>query len=172
MTYIFTRESPAIERDMLRAHAIWLNSPQREAFMSHDHDLNYAEKTLSLIQLDSLIPYQYRETMERKVHLEAEKRLMLAVLEDAIFCFQKYYDARNRKEQRLFQDTEAWIVDPESCWIFSFDSVCESLNLDARYIRRGLMEWKQSMLSRARYDPNTPGGRKSRSHKTRLRFAA
>jgi hypothetical protein len=140
--------------------------------MFHDHDLNYAEKISSLLQLDSLIPYQYRETMERKVHLEAEKRLMLAVLEDAIFCFQKYCNARSRKEQRLFQDTEAWIVDPESGWIFSFDNVCESLNLDPRYIRRGLIEWKQAMLSRARHDPDTPGGRKSKSHKTRLRFAA
>jgi hypothetical protein len=139
--------------------------------MFDDHDLNYAEKTSSLLQLDSLIPYQYRDTVERKLHLQAEKRLMLAILEDAIFCFQKYFRARSSKERRLFSDTETWILDSESCWIFSFDNVCESLNLDPRYIRRGLMEWKQTMLSRA-HDPNIPGGRKNKSHKTRLRFAA
>ena len=140
--------------------------------MFNDDHLNYAEKTSSLIQLDSLIPYQYRETVERKVHLQAEKRLMLAVLEDAIFCFKRYLKARSRKEQRLFEETEAWIIEPESGWIFSFENVCEALKLDPGYVRRGLLDWKQSMLDRTPSDPGTAGGRKNKSQKTRLRFAA
>jgi len=140
--------------------------------MFYDDHLNYAEKTSSLLQVDSLIPYQYRETVERKLHLEAEKRLMLAILEDAIFCFQKYLSARSSKERRVFLETEAWIVEPESCWIFSFANVCESLSLNPSYIRRGLMEWKETMLTRAQPDPETPVGRRKKSCKTRLRFAA
>jgi hypothetical protein len=36
-------------------------------------------------------------TFQRKSYLEPEKKLMLAVLEDAIACFQKYAFARDRK---------------------------------------------------------------------------
>jgi hypothetical protein len=140
--------------------------------MFDDHELNYSEKTSSLLQPDSLIPYQYRDTVERKLHLQAEKRLMLALLEDAIYCFQKYFKARRRKEQRIFLDTEAWILESENGWIFSFENVCESLNLDAAYVRRGLITWKKTMVSRARHDPGPAGKPRRRSHKTRLRFAA
>jgi hypothetical protein len=97
---------------------------------------------------------------------------MLAVLEDAIYCFQKYFKARRRKEQRIFLDTETWILEPANDWIFSFDNVCESLNLDAAYVRQGLVIWKQTMEGRPRHDSGPVGKPRRKSHKTRLRFAA
>lgn len=140
--------------------------------MFHEDQMNHAEKSVSLMQLDTLVPYQYLETTKRKVPLEAEKRLMLAVLEDAIFCFQKYCDARSRKEQRLFSDSEAWIVECGDGWIFSFENICETIGLDPNYMRRGLMQWKQSMQGRAHPDPNPPRGGKRSLQKNRLRMAA
>jgi hypothetical protein len=137
--------------------------------MFYDDYLNQAEKASSLLQLDTLIAYQYRETVERKLQLQPEKRLMLAVLEDAIFCFKKYSKARSSKAQRLFQQTEAWIIDPDSGWIFSFESVCEALKLNPSYIRRGLLDWKRTALPR---DFAATGSRKSKTRRTRLRFAA
>jgi hypothetical protein len=146
--------------------------PRKEQSVFDDHELNHSEKTSSLLQPDSLIPYQYRDTVERKLHLQAEKRLMLAVLEDAIYCFQKYFKARRRKEQRIFLDTQTWILEPVNGWIFSFDNVCESLNLDAAYVRQGLVTWKQTMEGQARPDSEAAGKPRQKSHKTRLRFAA
>lgn len=141
-------------------------------FMFNDDHLNYSEKTSSLTQIDSLIPYQWSETVERKLHLQAEKRLMLAILEDAIFCFQRYLGARRRKEQRLFEETETWIMESESDWIFSFESVCQSLKLDPGYVRRGLLDWKHKMTGSSPVDPGRTRGGKNKSSKTRLRFAA
>jgi hypothetical protein len=140
--------------------------------MFHNNHLNHEEKSASLMQLDSLVPYQYLETTMRKVPLEAEKKLMLAVIEDAIYCFQKYCNARSRKERRLFADTEAWIVEAGGDWIFSFEHICESMGLDPSCIRRGLMQWKQAMLGRAHPESVPPGGGRTRSHKKRLRMAA
>jgi hypothetical protein len=140
--------------------------------MLHENDLNHAEKSASLMQLDSLVPYQYLETTMRKVPLEAEKQLMLAVLEDAIYCFQKYCNARSRKEQRLFANTEAWIVEPDDGWIFSFEHICETMGLDPSCMRRGLMQWKQAVLGCAHPEPVPPGGGRSSSHKKRLPMAA
>lgn len=140
--------------------------------MFREDQLTHSEKSVSLMQLDTLVPYQYLATTKRKLPLEAEKRLMLAVLEDAIFCFQKYCNARSRKEQRLFADTEAWIADANGGWIFSFENICETVGLDPGYMRRGLMQWKQKTQGRAQPEPIPPGGGKRSSHKNRLRMAA
>lgn len=140
--------------------------------MFHDNYLSTAEKSGSLMQMDSLVPYQFLETTLRKVPLEAEKRLMLAVLEDAIYCFQKYCTARSRKEQRLFANTEAWIVAPDDGWIFSFENICETMGLDPSYMRRGLMEWKQTILACAHPKPIPPGSGRKNWKKNRMRMAA
>lgn len=140
--------------------------------MFHEEQLNHAERSVSLMQLDTLVPFQYLETTRRKLPLEAEKRLMLAVLEDAIFCFQKYCHARSRKEQRLFSASEEWIGETGDGWIFSFENICETIGLDPDYMRRGLMEWKQATQARARPDPTPPRGGKKAAPKNRLRMAA
>jgi hypothetical protein len=83
--------------------------------------------------------------------LEPEEKLMLAVLQDAIACFQKYAFARERKGKMLFQETEFWVQNTNSDWPFSFANVCETLGFDPDYLRQGLAEWKAAKLeSRAK----------------------
>jgi hypothetical protein len=73
-----------------------------------------------------------------------EHRLMLAVLEDAVECFQKYALAQYLWEKKLFQEAEDWIFEKNSGWPFSFENICANLELNPGYIRRGLLVWKQS----------------------------
>jgi hypothetical protein len=70
--------------------------------------------------------------------LEPETKLMLAVLEDAIACFQKYAFTRDRKGKVLFQEAEYWVQDTNSDWPFSFANVCETLGFDPDHLRQGL----------------------------------
>jgi hypothetical protein len=86
---------------------------------------------------------QYFENLRRKTFFEPEKRLMLAVLEDAIRYYQDNWFSRNSKRKRIFDETEEWILTPDSDWVFSFDHVCETLGLSPAYLRRGLLRWKQ-----------------------------
>ncbi len=60
----------------------------------------------SLFLPDTVSPAQYLETVRRKTHLEADQELMLAVLEDAITCFQVYIAARDKQKTRLFREAE------------------------------------------------------------------
>ncbi len=83
------------------------------------------------------------DRLTRRDVRDAEEALMLAVLEDAIDCFQKYASARTGKANVLFQEAEDWILDESSDWLFSFENVCESLGLDAKYVRKGLLQWKK-----------------------------
>jgi len=82
----------------------------------------------------------------RKSYLEPEQKLMLAVLDNAIACFQKYAFTRNRKGKVLFQEAEYWVQDTNSDWPFSFANVCETLGFDPDYLRQGLGQWKAAKL--------------------------
>jgi hypothetical protein len=105
------------------------------------------ERVTSLFQPDTLLPEQYLDTFRRKLQLEPEKKLMLAILEDGVACFQKYAFARDSKGKALFRDTEQWVFENEGAGIFSFDNVCETLGFDPNYLRRGLSQWKQQALT-------------------------
>ena len=115
--------------------------------MTYETGLSVEEKVSSLFQPDTLLPDQYLETFRRKAHLEPEKRLMLTVLEDAIACFQKYLFARDGKGKLLFREAEEWVMEEGSHWLFSFENICELLGLEPRYVRQGLVRWKQKKLS-------------------------
>ena len=104
------------------------------------------DRIASLFQPDTLLTEQYLETHRRKTHLEPEIRLMLAVLEDAVSCFQKYVTAQRPKEKGLFRDAEEWFLEKDSDSIYSFENICESLGLDPDYLRKGLVQWKEGQV--------------------------
>ena len=105
------------------------------------------ERVTSLFQPDTLLADQFLDTFRRKLHLEPEKKLMLAILEDAVACFQKYLFARDSKGKAQFRDTEDWFFQGSDLGIFSFDIVCETVGLEPNYVRRGLAHWKKQRLT-------------------------
>ena len=131
--------------------------------MAYKFSLTLEEKTSSLIQLDPVLPAQYLATFQRNTHLEPEKALMLAVLEDAVTCIQKYALSSQAKEKRLFRQTRDWILTEDDEWPFSFVNICEAVGLDHGYVRRAvtsMKEWKS-------HRPDEPKLPKSRRMKRR-----
>jgi hypothetical protein len=82
------------------------------------------------------------ESFRRKSYWEPEEKLMLAVLDDAIACFQKYAFARDRKGKVLFQEAEEWVQAINHDWPFSFVNVCEILGFATDYLRHDLASGK------------------------------
>ena len=101
-----------------------------------------------LLQPDTLLPSQYFAALRRKGAHEPERRLVIAVLQDAVDCFQKHLLGRDRKAQQLFADAEQWIASEDRSWPFSFENVCDLLQINSEYLRRGLMAWKEHQLIR------------------------
>lgn len=106
----------------------------------------WEEKALSVFQPDILVTVQYLSTYRRRFHLQPEQLLMLAVLEDAVVCFQDNLTAVTPRKQSLFRDAENWILDESKSYLFSFENICEGLALDPNYVRRGLIRWKEMVL--------------------------
>jgi hypothetical protein len=104
------------------------------------------ERLPGLFEPDTLLPIQYFEAMRKKHLLEGEKRLILSVLEDAIECFMKCIDATTSKSQRLFREADEWIAHEDKRWVFSFDNVCDMLDINPEYMRMGLRKWKEKRL--------------------------
>ena len=95
-----------------------------------------------LFQPDELAAEEYQRTFKRRIPFEPEKRLLLAVLEDAIVCFQKYFHARDAKQRRLYEEVVSWIFAGGDDRAFSFENICETWGLDADYLRMGLLNWR------------------------------
>jgi hypothetical protein len=91
---------------------------------------------------DVLTSHQYFQLFRQKAHFDPEEKLMFAVLTDAIECFQKYYGANAHRRRRLFTEAETWISSWDSSWPYSFENVCEALNIDPNYLRLGLTQWR------------------------------
>jgi len=98
------------------------------------------------LEPDTLMPSQFVDILRRKLPMDGERRLLIAVLEDAVHCFRKNLHATDPKVRQLFLDAETWILTNDRTWFFSFDNVCETLDIDADYLRDGLMRWKESQL--------------------------
>src|SRR5436190_8454182 len=96
-----------------------------------------------LLQPDSMLPLQYFAALQRKGAHEPERRLVIAVLQDAVDCFQKHLMAADRKQQQLFREAEEWICSSERSWPFAFENICDLLQINAEYLRRGLLTWKE-----------------------------
>lgn len=96
----------------------------------------------SLFQPDTLLGEDYAANFRRKIPLEPERTLLLAVLEDGIRCFQENLFAINGKRRALFDEAKDWLFSDDADWFCSFVSVSLLLNLEPNYIRRGLRQWE------------------------------
>jgi hypothetical protein len=104
--------------------------------------------TVPVFESDPLAQ-EYFESLHKRTHLEGEKALLLAVLEDAIDCFQKYRFAQSPRGRGLFCEAEHWIMEAKNGSVFSFDSVCELLELNPNHLRQGLRRWKENTDNKA-----------------------
>jgi hypothetical protein len=96
----------------------------------------------SLFEPDILTTHEFFKVFRQKGHFAPEEKLMFAVLTDAIECFQKYVGASSRRCRSLFAEAESWIASKESHWPYSFELICQALNISPNYIRLGLMQWR------------------------------
>jgi len=86
----------------------------------------------------------YIESVFKRNLRDGELKLMLAVLENAIEDFQKYVLATDKRGVELFQSAEDWIMETDSPSFFSFENICEHLQLNADYVRKGFLRWKDA----------------------------
>ncbi len=104
-----------------------------------------------VIQPDTVLPSQFFSVLRQKGFVEGEKRLMAAVLADAVDVYQKMAFSAESRGRQLFLDAEEWLFGGGSTrWFFSFENICDVLSLEPEYIRRGLADWKSRRVATIR----------------------
>jgi hypothetical protein len=107
------------------------------------------DRIASLFQPDTLLSTQYFDNMRRRTLLEPEKRLMLAILEDAVDCFKENLSAESGRRKMLFEDAEQWVRSDGGDWVFSFDHICEALGLTRLMCARGCSDGRRKIAPSA-----------------------
>jgi hypothetical protein len=112
-----------------------------------DLEPNFVEKPFLPFEVDILATEDFAR-IHRSRPLSPEHELMAAVLEEAIADYQRCWKARDKKGMDRFADAQAWILDSNSEWIFSFANCCEALGIEPDYVRQGLLRSKQEKRTR------------------------
>ncbi len=112
------------------------------------------EHSPAVLEADIIVPSQFFDRIRAERSSQPEKRLMLAVMEDAITTFQKSVYGATRRQRRLLKETEEWVGAEDISWPFSFENICGALDIEPNYLRSGLRRWKENLLAqRAERDP-------------------
>lgn len=78
---------------------------------------------------------------------------MLAVLQDALLTFHSGLRPMGPVDYQEFRDVVEWIRSRDSDWPFSFESICDSLRMNAESIRAELVDLRR----RAAANPSALG---------------
>ena len=73
---------------------------------------------------------------------EPERRLMAAILADAVDVYGDHEAARTRRDRDLLREVEAWFRSDDAAYPFSFLRICHELGIDPRWFRQVLARWR------------------------------
>lgn len=115
------------------------------------------ERLLDIFDPDIVLPAQHFAALQRKKFPSGEHRLLVALIQDAVECFQKHMHARDSKRRQLFLDAQDWIGSEDDRGVFSFNNVCMLLGMNPDYVRQGLLDWSEKSREVPRAARRRPG---------------
>jgi hypothetical protein len=91
-------------------------------------------QSFNIFEPGRLMPVQYDDLIRRRGVIDGEKRLMLAVLEDAIRSYLRNVNAKDGERRREFLEVKNWFHSagrnrriPN---VFAFQNLCEALGIE------------------------------------------
>jgi hypothetical protein len=100
-----------------------------------------------VLEPDAILPAQFYNGRRGRSGLEPLKRLMMAVLVDAIGCYQRNLGAKAARKRREFKETECWLFEEKRDDLFSFEHVCDVLNTDPDRLREAVMQRQRARIT-------------------------
>jgi hypothetical protein len=75
---------------------------------------------------------------------QPERRLMAAVLADAVHTYQRLAPCQTVRARRRFAEIDEWFASDDASHPFAFVRICDVLGLDVDWVRKGLANWRPS----------------------------
>ncbi len=90
--------------------------------------------------MDTIFPSRLFERLRKS--REPEKRLMAAILEDAVQVYRDHMSPRTKGDRQLLREVEAWFASNDALYPFSFLRISHELGIDPRWFRQVLARWR------------------------------
>jgi hypothetical protein len=100
----------------------------------------YDDFLARILEPDVFLPSQFYGANGLSRKLEGEKRLMIAVLKDAVECLEKFRGSRSSSGRIHYDNALEWVEDTSMDWLFSFNNICDFLGFDPNYMRDVLLK--------------------------------
>jgi len=114
------------------------------------NDDRYSQEEARMFhQPDVLCVGEYLHVYQGRPAETPERRLIAAILRDAVDCYLRDCFSKNRHRKRSFREAEEWFFKSDGYGVFSLENVCSVLNIDPGYIRRTLKEYEQQNSAEA-----------------------
>jgi hypothetical protein len=97
-----------------------------------------------------MMPSQYYDLIGRRTMLDGEKKLLFAVLEDAIRVYVLNMNARTSNARRDFDEVRNWVNTRGNQDLFTFDALCGVFGIAPDALRQQLAVLSASDLPRRR----------------------
>jgi hypothetical protein len=98
-----------------------------------------------------ILPEQYWEGPPSDLRGEPERRLMRAVLLDALLVCARHWQRRSERSRRLVAEVEEWVRNESRSSPFAFASICDVLGIDAAHLREAIRRWRQHVAATPRF---------------------
>jgi hypothetical protein len=108
----------------------------------------------SALHPEALMPVQFYGARRGGDGMEAVKRLMCAILEDALRCFERNLNASTVVRRREFREAKNWLFSKNKGeGLFAFESVCDTLGVDPNRLRCAISQRRENVLTGATPNP-------------------
>jgi hypothetical protein len=130
-----------------------------------DVDTNVIDKLAGLFASDAILPSQFNDMARRSSIEPPIAKLILTVLEDGVRCFlghaDRVFDGNSaiggyqvsRRRARLQAEAADWVFDYTAEEPFSFNWICDAMNLSRDYFREQLQQRAQGGRNLPRRSP-------------------
>lgn len=98
----------------------------------------------SMESSETIMPSQYFDIIWR-CQLMPEQKLLLGILEDAVYMFQTCSLKKSKRARNQFEEVRYWIFEEKTARICGFQTICTVLDIDPDYIRGGLRKWLKNI---------------------------
>ncbi len=101
------------------------------------------EETQLFRQPDALCCDEYLHVYQARPVETPERRLLAAILRDAIDCYLRDCCTENRHKKSSFREAEEWFFSTDDYDVFSVENICSVLSINPGYVRRSLLSYQQ-----------------------------
>ena len=96
------------------------------------------------LRADAVMPAQFYPARRGSASVEPIMRLMGGVLADGVRSYQRNFEAQTGSRRQEFSEARRWIFDTKEDGPFSFEDVCETLNIDPSRLRELIIRWERT----------------------------